>query len=160
MSQGQRKVNKITRRLQRKMSKHKRARAVQEAKRELEALRRPVPKPKPPQDEPTDHTRDLMRTCLELAVPLWVQRFRDEGKSLRRLLGEAQACADLVAEKGDLLQFSGKEKSAKEDCKEAFNALAKGMAISSFMPGGVKAFGLHFESDPAWLAEKPAGGGE
>jgi hypothetical protein len=86
-----------------------------------------------------------MRDALQAAVPLWVQRFRDEKRTLDEVIAIGRECGDTVAQKGDVLQFGGK------GCAEAFNALAQGLAASSFVPGGVTFLGLHWESKPQWL---------
>lgn len=110
---------------------------------------------------------DLLRTSLSFAVPLWVQRFIDEGHTLEFVLEQAKHAAQLVASQGDALMFKMKaEKDAPRDAEghpvrsrsagtaAVFNALAAGLAAASFMPGGVKAFGAHFESKPEWLKRK------
>lgn len=84
---------------------------------------------------------ELLKMTLELAVPLWIEQLRPQPWShLRR---RAEVCAQTVAEKGDVLQFGGGKKQ-KGATAEAFNRLAEGLAIMSFSPGGVRAFGLHF----------------
>jgi hypothetical protein len=55
----------------------------------------------------------------------------------------AQECAHIVAEKGDLIMFRSKKKGKTA---AVFNKLAEGIACLSFVPGGVKIFGMHFQS--------------
>jgi len=82
-----------------------------------------------------DGTLSIALSC---SVPLFVERWRDQtwGDRQRR----ARECAQIIAEKGDVLQFGGK------GCAVAFNALAEGLAIASFVPGGVRFAGEHWES--------------
>lgn len=47
--------------------------------------------------------------------------------------------SQILAEKGDVLQFGGK------GCAEAFNALAEGIARLAYVPGGVCFCGLRFQ---------------
>lgn len=75
-------------------------------------------------------SKDLMMATLAVAVPMWIQRVRSWSPERRRT--ESESAAQIVAEKGDVLMYSGK------GCAEAFNGLAKGLAILSFAPGGVK----------------------
>jgi len=49
----------------------------------------------------------------------------------------------MIAEHGDDILFRSKRKGATAS---AFNALAEGIAILSFAPGGVKVFGGHWET--------------
>lgn len=88
----------------------------------------------------------LLKTALSAAVPLWIARLRQE--SLATLQYQTSDLAQLVAEKGDRLMF----RSKKGETADVFNALAKGIAICAFAPGGITTFGLHFE------AQHPDGG--
>lgn len=82
-----------------------------------------------------------MQTALEAAVPLWVMRLRSE--TWETLQKRCKECSQIVAEKGDIILF----KSAKKgETAAAFNALAEGLAILSFCPGGVKFLDIHFEN--------------
>lgn len=90
-----------------------------------------------PNDPP--HAATLEAT-LSLAVPLWIHRVREW--SVEHRLERARACAQIVAEKGDVLQYGGK----KGEAADAFNRLAEGLAIAAFQPGGVKFRGMHWES--------------
>jgi hypothetical protein len=58
---------------------------------------------------------------------------------LTRLLAEGPALARKIAESGDVLQFRGSRKGA---AAEAFNALARALAILSFLPDGVRFCGV------------------
>lgn len=79
--------------------------------------------------------------ALSVAVPLWIEE-------LRRMPWEyiqrrAKECANVVAEKGDVIQFRGGKKG---ESAEAFNRLAEGIACLAFAPGGVWLFGEHWEA--------------
>lgn len=79
----------------------------------------------------------------ELLVGLMATAVVSEADNLRRLPWEhvarlASESATAVASHGDDLQFGGKH------CREAFAALARGLAASSFAPGGVEFLGSHW----------------
>lgn len=65
------------------------------------------------------------------------------GTPLNTLLAEGPALARVVAESGDVLQFRGSRKGA---AAEAFNALARALAILSFLPDGVRFCELRIKS--------------
>lgn len=94
---------------------------------------------------------DLLRTSLSAAVPLWIEELRHLPEEARMRLG--RECAQVIAEKGDVIQF--KSKKAGETAA-AFNALAKGLACLAYVPGGVTFLGVHFEAAPARPPEPPA----
>jgi len=79
--------------------------------------------------------------ALSAAVPLWVTELSK--RPLDELLAEAPKLAQIIAEKGDVIQFPGKRRG---ETAAAFNALARGIAILSFVPGGVTVFGERFEN--------------
>jgi hypothetical protein len=60
-----------------------------------------------------------------------------------QLQEEARNAQDVIAHHGDVILYRGKKKGETAD---AFNSLAKAIAILSFMPGGVTCFGQHWES--------------
>lgn len=83
----------------------------------------------------------LLQASLSAAVPI-------EAENLRRLpldqvLDLARKSAATIAEKGDIILYKSNKPGATA---QAFAALARGVAAASFAPGGVKLFGLHFES--------------
>ena len=92
----------------------------------------------PPLPPPRDV---LLTTALECAVPLWVARLQLQ--PLDRLLARAPELANIIAEKGDVIQFRSKKRG---ETANAFNALAEAIAILSFSPGGVKFAGSHWEN--------------
>ena len=83
----------------------------------------------------------LLATTLAAAVPLWIEELRPLPWSEIDHL--AKECSQIIAEKGDVILYRSKKKG---ETARAFNALAKGIAALSFAPGGVKVFGMHFET--------------
>jgi hypothetical protein len=83
----------------------------------------------------------VLATTLSLAVPLWIAEVRTWSPEKRQ--ARAQICGQTVASKGDVIQFRSKKKG---ETAEAFNRLAEGIALLAFCPGGVKAFGMHFQA--------------
>jgi len=92
----------------------------------------------------------LLQLTLSLAVPLWIDEVR--AWSIERRLERVKICGQVVAERGDIIQFKSKKKN---ETAEAFNRLAEGLAIMAFRPGGVTFMDLHFEvlEEPAACAE-------
>jgi hypothetical protein len=84
----------------------------------------------------------LLSASLSVAVPLWIERVRS--LSVEERLSRARICGQVVAEKGDILQFRSKKKG---ETAEAFNRLAEGLACAAFVPGGVRFFDLYFEAE-------------
>ena len=81
----------------------------------------------------------LLQGMLAWAVPLHIENLkRLSWPHLKRL---AEENCDVIAEKGDIILYRQKGESAA-----AFNRLAESLAILSFLPGGVRFLGLHFET--------------
>lgn len=83
----------------------------------------------------------LLAAALGAAVPLWVDQIIREDWPDDRRRREADECSTVVASKGDIIMFRGAKKG---ETATAFNALAKGVALLSFSPGGVVAFGTRY----------------
>jgi hypothetical protein len=83
----------------------------------------------------------LLQTFLSAAVPLRIMEFQN--RSWEELKPLALEASQVIAEKGDRILYRGQKKG---ETAKAVNKLAEGLAIMSFAPGGVKAFGLHFEA--------------
>jgi len=83
----------------------------------------------------------LLRTALQVSVPLYMARLAQEPWS--RILVRARECAQVVAEKGDIILFRSKKPG---QTAVVFNHLAEGIACLAFAPGGVKIFELHFQA--------------
>jgi hypothetical protein len=88
-----------------------------------------------------DTVREVLRIALSAAVPLHVMEL--QRLSWAEVSASAKACGDIIAEKGDVLQFRGKKRG---ESAKAFNALARGLAALSFAPGGVTFLGDHYEN--------------
>lgn len=84
---------------------------------------------------------DLMVATLELAVPLWIMRVREWTEERR--MERARIIGYILAEHGDDILFQGPKKG---DTTRAFNAMAEGVAIAAFSPGGVTFMGHHWEA--------------
>ena len=84
---------------------------------------------------------ELLKVSLLAAVPLWIEKFKLKGWP--ELLEIAKVEGQVVAEKGDIIQYRSKKKG---ETAAAFNSLARGLAVLAFFPGGVKFSGLHFEA--------------
>lgn len=81
----------------------------------------------------------VMSVTLEAAVPMWQAEFcRLPFVEVQRI---AQESADVVASKGDALQFGGR----KGEAAHAFSALARGIAAASMCPGGITFLGVRWE---------------
>ena len=83
----------------------------------------------------------LLRISLSAAVPLWIEQCK--AIPLDLLMNRGREISQIIAEKGDIIQFRSKTQG---ETAKAFNALAEGLTIMSFVPGGVKFLGMHFES--------------
>lgn len=98
----------------------------------------------------------LLSLTLSLAVPLWIHDITQHRDGLRERYGakdgdgsfwdwctlRAKSCSEAISGPGgEGLLFKIKDKSAA-----AFNALAEGLAIMSFCPGGVTFLGNHWET--------------
>ena len=83
---------------------------------------------------------DILLASLEAAVPLaWYDIVRHW--SLNRRVEFCHKAADFIAEHGDIIMYRGKKKG---ESAEAFNTLAKALAVLASMPGGVKFSNLRF----------------
>lgn len=70
--------------------------------------------------------------ALEAAVPLQAMELKARGSSSERLAILAREAGQLLAEKGDVLQFGSKRKG---ETAEIFNALARGIAAGVMLSG-------------------------
>ena len=90
----------------------------------------------------SDYKWALLQTSLECAVPMWMHELQHFSSA--HLHRRAHHCAQVVAEKGDVLQFKGKGSA------EAFNRLAEGIAVMALLIGKVDVLGCHFEAPPGY----------
>jgi hypothetical protein len=93
---------------------------------------------------------NILSMAISGAVFMWAHKLRST--PLDTLLKRAPELSQIVAEKGDVLQFGG---GKKNETAHAFNALAEGLAIMSFMPGGVTFLGEHYENKHPDSEEPP-----
>jgi len=92
-------------------------------------------------------TANLLRTCLELSVPIWIEKLRDRDPSY--ILERARECGQHISERGDVLQFRGKTPKERAKTAEAFNRLAEGLACAALVaPGGVTFLGTTWAATP------------
>lgn len=89
----------------------------------------------------SDH--DLLNLALQTAVPLWVDRLLDRDDIGGYMESRAPEIGQIVAEKGDVILYRSKRRGQSA---YAFNALAEGIALGSFLPGGVTFMGTHYEN--------------
>ena len=85
--------------------------------------------------------REVLVVSLSAAVPLWAAKLSQT--PLRELLAQGPALARTIAESGDVLQFGNGHEG---DAAEAFNALARALAILSFLSDGVKFCGVRLKN--------------
>lgn len=90
---------------------------------------------------PSDTTVFVLMLSLEAAVPLWIEEFR--GLTFEEREKIAHEASDIIASKGDVLQFRAKKKG---ETAKAFNALARGLAVLAYAPGGVTFNGRKWEA--------------
>lgn len=91
--------------------------------------------------ETSSTTAIHLRTALQVAIPLWIEQLK--GLSWDDLTERAHRAAQIVAEKGDIIQYASTKPG---ETAKAFNALAEGVAVLSFCPGGVTFLGDHWET--------------
>jgi hypothetical protein len=109
---------------------------------DAEILRRSI-------EETRKDTDPLMATCLSFAVPLWIDRVRDWSFDMRMV--RAQAASHLICYGAGAADVAtgGKERGKgrkKGAAAEVFNAIAMGLAILAYQPGGVTWGGNHWEA--------------
>ena len=87
---------------------------------------------------PAEHPLPCM---MNLAVRLWIVEFRrlTAAERAQRIEGAAQ----VIATKGDVLLYGSKREG---EAAEVFNVTAKVLAVMAFQPGGVRAFGNHWQA--------------
>lgn len=87
---------------------------------------------------------DLLKTCLEAAVPIAIADLAWRGGPGPSEIAQAESDADLLASGGDnLIYASGRN----GDTAKLFTRLARTLSVMSFMPGGVKFLGTRWQSD-------------
>jgi hypothetical protein len=95
-------------------------------------------------------TEGLLRIALSATVPLWIEKLRARPWSYVEM--RARECAQVVAEKGDVLQYRSKKAG---ESANAFNHLAEGLACCAFAIGGVRFLGDHYIAFHPDLERRP-----
>jgi hypothetical protein len=89
----------------------------------------------------------FLQICLATAVPLWIEHYKSWSPSARQAEGERLGdCISIST--GLLVKIPTNRAYRHEGTAAGFNAAARGLALGAYMPGGVTAFGLHFEQEP------------
>lgn len=95
----------------------------------------------------------LLSVCLSLAVPLWIDRVRSWTPEERQAKAHAAghmvaygAGAAAVATAGKERGKKGKKKRPNQGAADVFNAMACGLALLAFCPGGITFAGQHWEA--------------
>lgn len=83
------------------------------------------------------HVLATLQPALQAAVPLWIEQWRDRPEADR--IARAHELAPIIASQGDALLFKAK------NTPKVFNALAEGLAVLAYAPGGVTVFGLKWD---------------
>ena len=87
--------------------------------------------------------KELLPLHFSVQMPLYIAELQEKGGPNEADLLFAQQVGQAVAAKGDrLLHRCGK----KGETAALVSELAFGVAVLSFLPGGVTAFGQHWES--------------
>lgn len=85
--------------------------------------------------------KTLLTSSLEVAVPLWIETFKNYNwNEFKRVMNNSE---DILSECAEAVLYRIDGKSAK-----AFNALAKAIAVLSYVPGGIEIFGMRFIAKP------------
>jgi hypothetical protein len=63
---------------------------------------------------------------------------------LEQRIARASGLADIIASQGDIILYRGGKKG---ETAKAFNAMAEGLAIGAYQPGGVTFLGEHWCTD-------------
>ena len=92
----------------------------------------------------------LLSIGLSAAVLLRIMEFERKGGPSDADWAEAAAFGDVLACRGDVLQFGSKKKGEAADL---FNRTARALAVLAFCPGGVRTFGEHWVGHAARVEE-------
>jgi len=88
-------------------------------------------------------THLLMKTHLSAMVPLLIWEFKAQGGPTEQDYERVREYAHVFGAQGDNLLFQSKTRGLTADL---MNKLVEAMAVMAFVPGGVKALGLHFNA--------------
>ncbi len=92
------------------------------------------------QNESLNTLVHLIQTHLQAHVPLEIARIEQRGGITEADVERARGYALDISAHGDALLFQTKGQSG-----QIMTKLAEGLAVLSYCPGGVTAFGLHFD---------------
>ena len=87
---------------------------------------------------------DLLKSSLETAVPLWIEKLKEKGGPTSEDFSGLSSISDILGSRGDILLFGNGKKG---EAAEQFNMVAKSIAILSFVPGGITLFETHWETN-------------
>jgi len=88
-----------------------------------------------------ERSNPLLAVSLECAVPLRILEHRKTDPEER--IKRARELANVVASHGDDILYRSKRRG---ESAAAFNALAEGIALLAYAPGGVTFLGAHWEA--------------
>lgn len=83
-----------------------------------------------------------LATMLDAAVPLYIEELHERGGPNDADIDTARSFVPSLTMRGDVLLYGGKPAEAGD----LANRLAFAIAVMSFMPGGITAFGQKWES--------------
>ena len=92
-------------------------------------------------DFPQKDSDSLLAIALAAAVPVWQHRLMK--LPWQEVVAQIEGTPQALGERGDILLFGG---GAPGEVADLFNRTAKAIAVLSFFPGGVTAFGGHWEA--------------
>lgn len=84
-----------------------------------------------------------LATAIGCAVPLRILEYQARGGPTDADRERVRGSAQIIAEQGDRLMYRG---NAPGDAARLFNALADGLAVLAFCPGGVRFCGTRYEA--------------
>lgn len=84
----------------------------------------------------------LIKLHLSAFVPLEIRELQRQGGPSEWHFEAVSALPQQIASQGDVFQFGGK----KGEAASYMGKITEALAIMAFIPGGVTAFGLHFEA--------------
>lgn len=79
---------------------------------------------------------------LSASVPLLMREMKSAGGPTPEQFASLSDFSQTLGERGDALLFGGKSGEATQ----LANQLAHSIAVLSFVPGGIRIFGMHFEA--------------
>lgn len=92
----------------------------------------------------------LLSICLSCAVPLWIEKVRSWTSEEREAKAHAAGHTIAYGSGAAAVATGGKERSKKkrpnQGAGEVFNAMAMGLALLAYCPGGVTFAGNHWEA--------------